>query len=92
MTELVKTLLVTHKSGLHARASTLFVELARKYDADVYVSRGDGGGEVDGKSIVGIMTLGIEMGHDIVLRVVGADATKAMDALEGLVKANFHGV
>lgn len=93
MSEVAETLEITHKSGLHARASTLLVELARSFKSDVYVARGDNPAiEVDGKSIVGVMTLGAEMGHSIALRVIGKDAEKAMAALVDLVKRDFDGV
>lgn len=91
--EIEKQLPITHKYGLHARASTLFVETAQKFQSEVFLSRVDSDeGEVDGKSVLGIMTLGIEMGHEIMLRIVGDDAEKALVALEELVRANFHGV
>ena len=89
--ELAKTLTITHKYGLHARASTKFVELAKQFSSDVYLSR-TGGEEVDGKSVLAILTLGIELGTEIQLRVNGADAEQAMSALTDLVHANFDGV
>ena len=89
--ELVKTLTITHEQGLHARASTKFVELARNFVSDVYLSRA-GDEEVDGKSVLAILTLGIEVGTEISLRIKGKDATKAMAALTALVKCDFDGV
>ncbi|MGE3165834.1 MAG: HPr family phosphocarrier protein [Planctomycetota bacterium] len=91
--EIVKRLLVTNQHGLHARASTKFVEIAQRFASDVFLSRGDSAdNEVNGKSVLGIMTLGAEKGHEIVVRVVGKDAEKALHALEALVRADFHGV
>lgn len=91
--ELVVTLPITHKYGLHARASTKFVELAQRFRSQVLVARGDAlEHEVDGKSVLGVMTLGAEMGHQLRMRIVGADARQAAAALEELVRANFHGV
>lgn len=91
--EIVKRLLVTNQHGLHARASTKFVEIAQRYASDVFLARGDDTNtEVNGKSVLGIMTLGAEKGHEIIVRVVGKDAEKALNALEDLVRADFHGV
>ncbi len=89
--ELVETVKVTHKYGLHARASTKFVELAQGFDSDVFLSR-PGGDEIDGKSVLGLLTLGVEAGHDLTVRISGQDAENAMKALLGLISANFDGV
>ncbi|MEM7263561.1 MAG: HPr family phosphocarrier protein [Planctomycetota bacterium] len=89
--ELNETVTVTHVSGMHARASTKFVEVAQSYQSDVFISR-DGVHEVDGKSILGCLTLGVEVGHEIQIRVVGADAEPCMAALLDLVGRNFDGV
>ncbi len=89
--EIVETLKITHKFGLHARASNKFVELAQNFDSNVFVSR-PGGEEVDGKSVLGILTLGIEEGEELTLRINGADAEQAMPALVDLIRADFHGV
>ncbi|MEE8143262.1 MAG: HPr family phosphocarrier protein [Planctomycetota bacterium] len=89
--EFVQTLKVTHKYGLHARASNKFAELAQAFSSDVFLSR-PGGEEVDGKSVLGILTLGMEEGEELILRVHGEDAEMAMPALVDLVKSDFHGV
>lgn len=91
--EITRTLPITHKYGLHARASTKFAEVAQQFHASVFLARGGTDeGEVDGKSVLGILTLGIELGHEIVIRVEGDDADAAMAALEELVRADFYGV
>ena len=91
MTEIVRTVPITHKYGLHVRASTRFVELARQFGSDVFISRPDGD-EVDGKSVLAILTLGIEGGNDVVLRVDGGDAEQAFEALAALVADDFGGI
>ncbi len=89
--ELVRTMVITHKYGLHARASTKFVELAKRFESEIYLSGADGE-EVDGKSVLRILTLGLELDSEIRLRVKGEDAEPAMEALTGLIKADFEGV
>ena len=91
MAEIVRTLPITHKYGLHARASTRFVEIAKGFASQVFISR-DGGGEADGKSVLGILTLGIEVGANVTLRVNGKDAEKAMAALTDLIEDDFGGI
>lgn len=82
---------ITHVSGLHARASTEFVRLAQRFSSAVIV-RKVGGGEVDGKSIISVMTLGAQLGDEIEIETDGSDATEALDALADLVRKDFHGV
>ena len=91
MMELVQTVKITHKYGLHARASTKFVELAQGFDSKVFLSR-PGGEEVDGKSVLGLLTLGVEDGHEVTVRVNGPDSDAAMKALLELIEADFNGV
>lgn len=86
--ELVETLEITHKTGLHARPSTEFVRTAQQYRSDVRVSTPDGP-EVDGKSIIAILGLGVPPGESIVVKVNGADAQEAMSALVELVRSDF---
>ena len=91
MSEQSAQLKITHVSGLHARASTEFVRLAQRFDAAV-LGRKVGGGEVDGKSIISVMTLGAQLGDEIEIVTDGADATEALEALSDLVRKDFHGV
>ena len=82
-----KELVISNKLGLHARPAALFVQTANKYEASIEIYKDDI--RVDGKSIMGIMTLAAEMGS--VIRVVagGKDAETAMDALTKLIETNF---
>ena len=52
----------------------------------------DGVNEVDGKSVLGILTLGAELDHEIVVRVKGPDAAECMEALTDLIGRDFDGV
>ena len=82
-----KQLIVKNKQGLHARPAALFVQVANKFDSRITVKRDDE--EVNGKSIMGIMTLAAEMGSSITVRATGKDAVAAMEALAKLVESNF---
>jgi len=46
---------------------------------------------VDAKSIPGVLTLGVEQGHEIEIQVEGPDEDQAIAALEALIRANFEG-
>jgi len=74
--------------GLHARPSAQFVKVASKFKSDVYLSKNDR--EVNGKSIMGVMTLAAEMGSTLTIRVDGEDEELAMEALVNLVNAKFY--
>lgn len=89
--ELTEILEITHKTGLHARPSTEFVRLAQKFRSAVFV-RPEEGSEVDGKSIIALLSLGVAPGTRIVVRVDGPDAEAAMGALVDLVRSDFRGL
>ena len=81
------TLRVHSKVGLHARPAALFVQAARPFESDIVVAHGER--EANAKSILGILTLGVEQGETITVRAKGADAAQALAALQTLVEDNF---
>jgi phosphocarrier protein HPr len=86
-TVLTRTVTITNKRGLHARAAARFVMLAERFDASVEVIRD--GQSVPARSIMGLMMLGAGMGAEIELRAEGWDAKEALDALTALVESGF---
>lgn len=78
---------IVNKLGLHARAAAKFVQTAQRFGADVRVSRG--AKQVNGKSIMGVMTLAAGMGSTIHIETEGEDAEAALDALVTLVADRF---
>jgi phosphocarrier protein HPr len=84
---LSRTVAVTNKRGLHARAAAKFVTLAERFGASVDVLRD--GQTVSARSIMGLMMLGAVRGATIELRAEGWDAKEALDALATLVEAGF---
>jgi phosphocarrier protein HPr len=79
--------LIRNKLGLHARAAVKFVNLANRYGAAVKVIKDNT--EIDGKSILGILTLAATQGSSVLLRVSGKDEEEAMTALTALIKNKF---
>ena len=71
---------IQNPQGLHARPASVFVKIANKYEAEVTVKKG--GESVNGKSIMGLMTLAANQGSTLELETSGPDADKAMDELE----------
>ncbi len=83
-----RTVLITNKRGLHARASAKFVTLASGLGTVVEVEKD--GSKVVGTSIMGLMMLGAAMGDEIVISAVGDGADAAVGSLADLVEAKFH--
>jgi phosphocarrier protein len=87
MTEVSRTVLITNKRGLHARASAKFVTLASTQPVEVKVRKDDGA--VTGTSIMGLMMLGAAKGDEITITAAGEGAESAVGALCELVEAKF---
>ena len=82
-----KTVLITNKRGLHARASAKFVTLASDQPCAVEVEKD--GSKVAGTSIMGLMMLGAAIGTSITVEATGAEASAVIDALDKLVTSGF---
>ena len=78
---------IENELGLHARAATMFVRVAGKHESEIFVSKD--GREVNGKSIMGVLTLVASKGSQIKLRAEGPDAKFAIAALRQLVADKF---
>ena len=85
--EFVITLEVKNKLGIHARPAAMIVRTANKFNSEVYVEKD--GEQVNGKSIMGLMMLAAGLGAALEIRAEGRQATKAVNALAGLVKSGF---
>ena len=78
---------IANRLGLHARPSAALTQLATRFSADVYLSKGSR--RVNGKSIMGVMMLAAAQGTVIVIEVDGQDEDKALAALVGLIESGF---
>ncbi len=78
---------IKNRLGLHARAATLFVKTVAAYDAAVEVIKD--GRSVDGKSILGLMTLAAGQGCTIEVRATGPQASDSIAALRALLDRRF---
>lgn len=84
---LQRSVQISNKRGLHARASAKFVTLASGQTAMIEVEKD--GSKVAGTSIMGLMMLGAAMGDSILISATGQDAERALVALCELVEAKF---
>ena len=82
-----KTVTIRNKLGLHARAAVKFVNLSNRFGSSIKIVKD--GEEIDGKSILGILTLAATQGTSIRLLVSGKDEEAAMAALVELIGNRF---
>ncbi len=73
--------------GLHARPASHLVALTNRFESDITVRKGDE--EVDGKSVLHLMTLAAAKGTVLHLTAEGHDAQAALDAISELVASGF---
>jgi len=84
MARLEKQVLIKRKHGLHARPATLFVQIANKFNSSIKVKSKK---EVaDGKSIIAILSLGLNKGTKISIVAEGDDAKEALAELIEFIK------
>lgn len=81
---------VDHKVGLHARPAAEFVKLASSFPCEIQVKNSSTDSKfVNAKSILGVLTLGVNQGHTILVNTEGEQAEEALKALKQLVESNF---
>ena len=68
------------ENGLEARPVALLVQEASKYESRIYIQSGDR--KVNAKSIMGMMTLGLESGEVLMVSAEGADEQAAVEGIE----------
>jgi len=79
--------LIVNALGLHARAAAQLVQTANRFRAEIHVEKD--GMEVNGKSIMGVLTLAAAKGSSITVKVEGEDAEHAMLALAKVIENGF---
>lgn len=83
----VREVRVTNKAGLHTRPASLIVREAARFSAEFYIQKD--GYEINGKSIIGVMTLAAEQGATLTLTFMGDDEEEAADAIEKIFNDGF---
>jgi phosphocarrier protein len=81
-------MVIGNKSGLHARPATLWVQTASRYQSSVRMVKGDR--DVDGKSLLALLSLGLSGGSTFQFSVNGPDEVAAAEALAKLVAELGH--
>ncbi|GHV84731.1 phosphocarrier protein HPr [Spirochaetia bacterium] len=83
-----KTVKVINRAGVHARPSALLVQAAKDFECDIFLERDND--RINGKSIMGIITLGAAYGSEILIIADGKDEEKAVEALAHLFETKFE--
>lgn len=81
---LTKEITVRCESGLHNKQATYFVQKANEFSCEIWIEIGTR--KMNAKSLLGIMSLGIVTGAEVILSAQGSDAEAAMVALEELLQ------
>ncbi|HIG75365.1 MAG TPA: HPr family phosphocarrier protein [Bacteroidetes bacterium] len=84
---LTREVTVRNRAGVHTRPASMIVREAARFASDFYIKKD--GYEINGKSIIGVMTLAAEQGATLELLFDGPDETEAADALEALFERGF---
>jgi len=79
-----KQFTVIDKTGIHARPATQLVSTANQFQSDIFIIHK--GKEVNFKSVLGVMSLGLGMGEEFTIRAEGEDAEKALEELENTLQ------
>ncbi|QGW84450.1 MULTISPECIES: HPr family phosphocarrier protein [Variovorax] len=82
-----KSVTISNKLGLHARASAKLTKLAGSFPCEVWLSRGDR--RINAKSIMGVMMLAAGLGSTVELETNGQQEEEAMDAIIQLMNDKF---
>ena len=75
-----KSMTINIPKGLEARPVALLVQVASQYESSIYVEIQEK--KVNAKSIMGMMTLGLDAGEEITLLTNGEDEEAAMNSIE----------
>lgn len=78
---------IINKAGLHTRPAATIVKLASKYKCEFYISKD--GVSINGKSIIGVMTLAAEMGSELLLSFDGEDEKEAAKEISDYFNRGF---
>ena len=82
-----RTVKIVNKAGLHTRPAATVVKMAAKYKCEFFISRD--GMSINGKSIIGVMTLAAEEGSDLILSFDGEDEEQAANEIINYFERGF---
>ncbi len=84
---IVREVTVINRAGLHTRPASMIVRTASRFKSEFFIQKD--GYEINGKSIIGVMTLAAEQGSTLVLLFEGEDEDEAAVAVAELFEQGF---
>jgi phosphocarrier protein len=84
---ITRTVTIRNRSGLHTRPAAMIVKTAAQFRSDFYIVKN--GFRINGKSIIGVMTLAAEQGSELQLEFDGPDEEMAAEALGSYFERGF---
>ncbi|MCG8542133.1 MAG: HPr family phosphocarrier protein [Clostridia bacterium] len=78
---------LNNEAGLHARPASMFIREVLKYSSDVKVIKDEQ--EYNGRSIMGILSMGAIKGSKLTIICEGIDESEAIIGLKKLIDSNF---
>lgn len=85
---IIRKIKVINRLGLHARPSTMLVKRATQFRAELKIRKDDM--EINGKSLLGVLTLAAEYGSELEISTNGIDEEDLMTAIEELFTSKFN--
>ncbi len=82
-----RTVIVPNRLGIHARPAALIVKKASSFRSEITIAAGPE--EINGKSIMGVMTLAAGQGTELTVTASGSDEEKAVESLCELIASGF---
>jgi phosphocarrier protein HPr len=86
MTERIVT--IRNRAGMHARPAALLVKTTNSFAAQIFIEKDSE--RVNGKSIMGVITLGATFDTPLKIIADGPDEAQALDAIEKLFENKFE--
>ena len=83
----LKEVVVQNQVGLHARPATFFIQKANEYKSNIWVEKDKR--NVNAKSLLGVLSLGITRGASITIVAEGPDEEEAVTGLIDLISSDF---
>jgi len=79
---------IRNRAGMHARPAALLVKTASEFESRIYIEKDSE--RVNGKSIMGVITLGATYNTPLKIIADGPDETQALDAIQKLFENRFE--
>ena len=82
-----RSVTIINQLGLHARAASRLVNCASVFEAEIWIKNGEK--TINGKSIMGVLTLAASKGTVLVIEADGSDREDALQAIYELISGRF---